>query len=157
MKTFLTYAAFLCAASVAAQKNTVASGGMANGSGGSVSFSVGQIDYIQAGGSGGTAAQGVQQAYEIYISTGSEEKWIELNYKVYPNPTTDIVTLNVENRHSEMMKYTLISVDGKVILSENISSEKTDIPMQTCTNGIYFLNVSDAQNKIIKSFKIIKH
>lgn len=44
-----------------AQQNTVAAGGEATGTGGTVSFSVGQLDAFTATGSGGTAQHGVQQ------------------------------------------------------------------------------------------------
>lgn len=46
---------------VSAQQAILAAGGEATGAGGTVSFSVGQIDYIEATGGGGKANQGVQQ------------------------------------------------------------------------------------------------
>ncbi|MBT3920138.1 MAG: hypothetical protein HOF24_07115, partial [Flavobacteriaceae bacterium] len=48
-----------------AQAALTASGGEAVGAGGSLSYTIGQVDYIQASGSGGTASQGVQQAFTI--------------------------------------------------------------------------------------------
>ncbi|MBT3920140.1 MAG: hypothetical protein HOF24_07130, partial [Flavobacteriaceae bacterium] len=48
-----------------AQSALTASGGEAVGAGGSLSYTIGQVDYIQASGSGGTASQGVQQAFTI--------------------------------------------------------------------------------------------
>ena len=46
-----------------AQQNSVSAGGDVSGSGGTVSFSVGQIDYLSITGAGGSVAQGVQQPY----------------------------------------------------------------------------------------------
>jgi hypothetical protein len=40
---------------VYAQNNTVSSGGVASGSGGSSTYSIGQLDYMPASGSGGSA------------------------------------------------------------------------------------------------------
>ena len=48
-----------------AQQNTVGTGGTAIGSGGSVSYSIGQLDYITASGSGGSASQGMQQVFKV--------------------------------------------------------------------------------------------
>ncbi|HRH68316.1 MAG TPA: hypothetical protein PLB89_02300 [Flavobacteriales bacterium] len=50
-----------------AQRNTVSAGGEAMGSGGTVSFSVGQLDYITASGSGGSAQQGVQHVPVVRV------------------------------------------------------------------------------------------
>ncbi len=46
-----------------AQNSVVSGGGEATGSGGTMSFSIGQIDYIEAKGTGGTMSQGVQQQF----------------------------------------------------------------------------------------------
>lgn len=53
-----------------AQEAIPASGGNATGSGGSVSYSVGQVEYSSNTGSGGSVAAGVQQPYEISVVTG---------------------------------------------------------------------------------------
>jgi hypothetical protein len=42
-------------------------------------------------------SQGLQQAYEISYVVGVEEQQISLNMLVYPNPTTDYLTLAVGN------------------------------------------------------------
>ena len=61
-----------------AQQATTASGGDASGSGGSVAHSVGQTVYTTNTGSNGSVAQGVEQPYEISITTGLAETGINL-------------------------------------------------------------------------------
>lgn len=81
-----------------AQNTISASGGNASGSGGSVSYSVGQIVYTTNTGTNGSAAQGVQQPYEISVVTANEEALdISLEMVVYPNPATDFVKLRIKN------------------------------------------------------------
>ena len=63
---------------VYAQQATTASGGDASGSGGSVAHSVGQTVYTTNTGSNGSVAQGVEQPYEISITTGLAETGINL-------------------------------------------------------------------------------
>jgi hypothetical protein len=54
-----------------AMQNTISSaGGNAKGSGGSASFTVGQIFYTKLSGTNGSVVQGIQQPYEISISKG---------------------------------------------------------------------------------------
>jgi len=50
------------------QQAILATGGNATGSGGTVSYTVGQAAYITQTGSGGTVTQGVQQPFEIWIT-----------------------------------------------------------------------------------------
>ena len=56
-----------------AQTSVNATGGDASGSGGSVSYSVGQVVYTTNTGTSGSVAQGVQQPYEISVVTAIEE------------------------------------------------------------------------------------
>ena len=50
---------------ISAQSGTITSGGDAAGSGGSVSFSIGQLDYTSISSAEGTVSQGLQHPYEI--------------------------------------------------------------------------------------------
>ena len=138
-----------------AQSGPDAAGGDATGAGGKVSYSIGQTDYIYATGSGGSVNQGLQQPYKIFVSTGIEEKNISLDFKVYPNPTVDNLTLTVSNRDTKNLKYTLYSLEGKLIHEEMISQESTTISMAELAQGLYIVSVYD-KNKTIKSFNVIK-
>jgi hypothetical protein len=100
----------LCGFSLTIQaQNTIpTSGGNANGSGGSVSYTVGQIVYTTNLGTNGSSAQGVQQPYEISVIAGIEEaSTITLEVMVYPNPSTDFIKLIVLNYEIDNLKYQL--------------------------------------------------
>src|ERR1017187_7057341 len=97
----------LCTSDLLAQKGTVASGGEASGTGGKISYSIGQIDYINATGSNGTITQGLQQPYEIQVMTGIDKTSINLTCIVYPNPVTNFLRLSVEKTPEQNMSYAL--------------------------------------------------
>ncbi len=142
---------------VQAQSNTVANGGEATGSGGTVSYSVGQVDYITAIGSGGIITQGVQQPYEILITTGLvEDNDILLQSTTYPNPASDYIMLKVENYKSENLTYQLYDVTGKNLENKKIDNTETNIVLSTLAPATYFLKIIQ-NDKEIKSFKIIKN
>ena len=66
---------FLCSifiASLQAQETIPATGGNASGSGGSVSYTIGQITYRTISGTNGAVTQGIQQPYEISVVTAVE-------------------------------------------------------------------------------------
>jgi hypothetical protein len=155
---FLVFLAFLLSFSANAQtvhQVLSASGGDATGSGGSVAYSVGQIVYTTHTGTTGSVAQGVEQAYEIY-SVGIKETTLNISLSVFPNPTSDFLTLKVEDYNDETLSYTLLDEQGKLILSEQITNQETQVAMSTLARGSYFINIVQA-NKKIQSFKIIKN
>lgn len=140
-----------------AQESVNASGGNASGSGGSESYSIGQIVYTTHTGSNGSTAQGVQQPYEISVVTSVKEaKDIQLSFLVYPNPATDFLKLKVENYPIDNLTYLLYDLSGKSIENKNMESFETTISVESLANGIYFLKVTE-YNKDLKTFKIIKN
>jgi len=138
------------------QQNFVLAGGQATGSGGSVSYSYGQMFYEPINGSNGELTQGVQQAIEIYpLSTPSNT--IAINVTLYPNPAVAQVMLDLNFSHfQEDMKYEIFSLDGRLIKIGSILSNQTNIDVDILPAATYFLNVISS-NKIIKAFRLIKN
>jgi hypothetical protein len=143
-----------------AQESVNATGGDASGSGGSVSYSVGQVVYTTNIGANGSVAQGVQQPYEISVVTGIEEaKGINLSVTAYPNPTTDYLTLSIDASTTlsiQSMSYQLYDMNGKLLQSEKITGNQTSIVMSNLVPATYFVKVTEG-NKEVKTFKIIKN
>lgn len=140
-----------------AQEAIPSTGGEANGSGGSSSYTVGQVVYTtQAGTNGKTLAQGVQQAYEISVVFGeSEAKNINLFLSAYPNPTTDYLTVKVENYKTDNLQYQIFDINGKLLQIIKAEGPETRIPTNYLVPANYFVKVLDKQKKI-KVFKFIK-
>ncbi len=140
-----------------AQQTTVSAGGEASGSGGSVSYTVGQVVYTTSTTTNGTVAQGVQQPFEISEITGVSETGITLKMSVYPNPTTDYLQLDVDNEQNvEMLYYQLFGINGQLLQKQEILAVETQIKMADYKQGIYFLNIVANKQKL-KSFKIVKN
>lgn len=139
-----------------AQENTTAGGGEATGSSGTVSYSIGQVVYTTATGTNGSIAQGVQQPYEISTTAGIEETTIHLEMNVFPNPTTNFLSLKVEDENMENLSYQLVDASGKLIKNEIVANSISTIQMEELPIASYFLNITK-NNQIIKTFKIIKN
>lgn len=142
-----------------AQESVNATGSNALGSGGSASYSVGQVVYTTNTGTNGSVAQGVQQAYEISVVTGIKEAaGINLSVSAYPNPTTDFLTLNVDAPtilSIQSLSYQLYDMSGKLLQSQKITSHQTTIVMRQLVSATYFVKVLES-NRNLKTFKIIK-
>jgi len=139
-----------------AQESVNATGGNASGSGGSMSYSVGQLVYTTNIGTNGSMSQGVQQPYEIIEISGIEETFIILSAMVYPNPTTDNLILEIKEDESLDLYYQLYDMQGKLLQNEKITSNKTSIVMSNLLPATYFVKVIQ-EKKEVKTFKIIKN
>jgi len=139
-----------------AQESVNATGGNASGSGGSVSYSVGQVVYTTNTGTSGSVAQGVQQPYEISVVTAIEEaKGINLSVTAYPNPTTDYLILDIPDFHLFPFTFSLYDMNGKLLQNEKITGKQTSIVMSNLVPANYFVKVIQG-SKEVKTFKIVK-
>ena len=139
-----------------AQDAVPSSGGVATGAGGSLSYSVGQVVYTtNDGGTSGTVAQGVQQPFEISITTGIDIEEIDLMVSAFPNPAQHFLTISVENYEEGNLSYHLYDAQGKLLSSSNLTSKTHVIDMQDMPTSTYHLVVL-GESKKLKSFQIIK-
>ncbi len=157
LKLIATFLLGLCLTGLQAQQAFPSTGGSALGSGGSACYTIGQIAYTTQTGTTGSMSQGVQQPYEISVVSGlNQMEDIKLSFAVYPNPTTDILVLRVENYNNLNLSYELFDLYGRLLEHLNITGQETTIAMGHLDAATYILKVS-SNNNIVKSFKIIKH
>ena len=139
-----------------AQQVIPATGGESSGAGGTLSFTVGQINYFTLTSEAGTAFQGIQQPLEILVLTGIEgDEDISPECTVYPNPATEILILRIRSDRFENLTYQLIDLKGKTIESREIQGTETWISLKPYLPGTYFLKVTEGPIEK-KTFKIIK-
>ena len=155
-KIQLSFGFLLILNGIQAQQTTLPTGGNTSGIGGSSSYSVGQILYSTNIGANGSEAQGVQQPYEISITTGINKTDINLELLVYPNPTTTFLKLKVENQQVESLSFQIFDMQGKLVENNKLTSNTTTINLEALPKSTYFLNITD-NNQLIKTFKIIKN
>ncbi len=140
-----------------AQETIPASSGNAKGTGGSVSYTIGQVTYQTLSGTSRTIAQGVQQPFEISVVTAVENtEGVTLEYKLYPNPTRGLVTLTIKPFDQNNFKYLLFDIRGVLIQDRKIESDVTEIALDTFTPSMYLLIII-RDNKEVKVFKIVKN
>jgi hypothetical protein len=147
---------------LSAQESINATGGDASGSGGSASYSVGQVVYTTNTGTNGSVAEGVQQLYEISVVTAIEEaKGINISVTAYPNPTTDYLELKVKSEKLKDLSYQLYDMTGKLLQNKKLTGTETQIDMSNYVPATYFVRVivktQGIASQEVKTFKIIKN
>lgn len=101
--------------------------------------------------------QGFHQSSYI-ITIVSETPSDDYTINVYPNPTSDNITIDFNSRSGTNLKLKLFDAQGKLLINEKAKSEiKTKIlNLQNFSKGIYILNIYSDHGKLVKSYKIEK-
>ena len=139
-----------------AQEVITAAGGNAEGTGGSVSYSAGQLFFMTHTGENGSVAEGVQQPYEISVVTSvAEAEGIGLVVSAFPNPVTDHLVLRIDRYDPANIIYQLFDANGRIVQIGKAIGPDTIIDMTGLSSAIYFLKVFDGLEEI-KVFRILK-
>lgn len=154
-KIFIILAFFMCAVAVSAQTGVVTSGGDASGTGGSVSYSVGQVVYTTNTGTDGSVAQGVQQPYEISEIVAINDFEADWECLVFPNPANDF--LIISHSHADNCTFQLYDNNAQLIRNGKLDVGETNVPMRDLAPAVYFLRIVNAVGELKKEFKIVKN
>lgn len=74
--------------------------------------------------------------------TGINEQFNFNNYKIYPNPTNQLATLEFSNPTKQNCILTLYDLHGRVVRTiNNITVDKVEIERQSLANGLYFFQL----------------
>lgn len=139
-----------------AQEAVPAAGNEAGGTGGTCSYTIGQIAYTAQSGTSGKVNQGVQQPYEIFTTLGLEEQNISLELAAFPNPTNGLMTISVNEYTTGKLSYQLFDTRGKLIEAKEIVQHETGISLERLAPASYLLRITD-NGQLVKEFNIIKN
>lgn len=152
----LLVASILLVSLTQAQESVNTSGGdIINGTG-SVAYTVGQLVYTSSTGANGSVSPNVQQAYEIF-TVGINESMLDVSLSIFPNPTSDNLTLQISEYESQKLRYKIYNIQGELLKNAVISSKQTIINMTELPTATYIVEVVNHENEKIQTFKIIKN
>ncbi|MBI1837819.1 MAG: T9SS type A sorting domain-containing protein [Flavobacteriia bacterium] len=154
--TIFTLSISLIPTIILAQESITVTSAEATGLGGSASYSVGQLMYTTTVGSNASISEGVQQPYEIseVLSLKEAEK-ITFEMTAFPNPTTDLLKIKIENYANQQMNIKLLDNKGKIIQEFAINEIETHIDFKSFPAALYTLQIIQ-NNTIIKIVQISK-
>ncbi|MFH0867511.1 MAG: right-handed parallel beta-helix repeat-containing protein [Bacteroidota bacterium] len=84
-------------------------------------------------------------------TTGNNEISINNAFYIYPNPASDIITIEspIINK-SDMVS--ICNIQGQILLQQSMQQEKMEIDIRTLAKGLYFLRVENKDGIILKKF-----
>ena len=80
-------------------------------------------------------------------SSGVKTEVDGLNVSIYPNPTQNLATIEVNLDKTSKLSYTLFNIQGKLVRQEDFANKaiglvKHEINLEGINSGIYILNIS---------------
>lgn len=144
------------AVSVMAQETIATAGGDISGASGSVSFTVGQIAVQTVSDGNHSIVEGVQQTYQVSVVGVDDYPDITLSATIYPNPTTNYLTLSLSDNYDLTgLECRIFDGNGKFLDRKMVTEFRTELDLTRYATGTYFVNLYRAK-QLMKSFKVIK-
>jgi len=141
-----------------AQFRTVSAGGDVSNNSGSVSYTLGLIDYLSVDNNSGRISQGIQIpslfTSDVNNLDGADQILLNKKLIVFPNPATDFIFIKSAG-FTQQLKYQLYNLMGSILDQGLILQDETRLPIYPYAVGSYFLSIQNKDGEI-KRFKVIK-
>ena len=82
--------------------------------------------------------------------TTEEIKTSNGDFNVFPNPTSDLININLA-KNNEIATITISNILGKAVKTTTMNGANTQLSLESLINGVYFITIETTQDKITKS------
>lgn len=117
---------------------------------GSISYSVGELFYVQKG-TEYTVTEGIQNGFTIHPSHNKTN----IKVTVYPNPTSDFIFFKVQDLYFDNLSYKIFNNNGKELLNGTIQNINTSVSLNHLPPSVYLCKIYRKQSEIL-TYQIIK-
>jgi hypothetical protein len=130
-------------------------------SNGSLSFTVGELVVLQQFDANGNSLGGGftnSSTISTTVLSVQEPDAAVLQVSVFPNPTTDLVQIQIKDASIEEMNLELTDLSGKTLYSAQYRLMNQIIGINTATypSGVYLLTLKKTNDQILGTYKIVK-
>jgi len=80
-------------------------------------------------------------SFDDLITSTLEQTVKNTLFKLYPNPASDEVSLNIDNTNNTNLTLNIYNVTGKLINSETLQQNQQQIDIGNLNNGIYLIEI----------------
>ena len=127
---------------------------------GSLCFTVGELVVLsQTDSDGNTLGGGFTAGATLTTLSIQETDAAVLDVKVYPNPTTELVNIQINHSTIEKVVVTISDLQGKEVYNGKYAGISNVIGINTSSyvTGTYVLSLKNLNNQVLGTYKIIKH
>lgn len=127
---------------------------------GSLSFTVGELVVLsQTDSQGNTLGGGFTAGATLTTVSIQKTDATVLDVKVYPNPTSELVNIQINHSTLEQVLVTITDLQGKEVYSGKYAGISNVIGINTASyaTGTYVLSLKNLNNQVLGTYKIIKH
>ncbi len=82
----------------------------------------------------------------VYAPVGLNELMLNNQTKLYPNPASDFVTLNINNTGNDFIIINVYNVVGALIKSEQLNKSNQKINVEDLSNGVYVIEIKNKES-----------
>ncbi|WP_223033447.1 FG-GAP-like repeat-containing protein [Hanstruepera marina] len=75
-------------------------------------------------------------------STLTADEYTDLSISIYPNPTSNYVTVSTPNNNSSIA-YSVYDISGKAVITQQDLNTSKQIDLKSLTSGIYFIHLEE--------------
>ena len=130
---------------VLSQSNIVTAGGDAASATGSVSYSIGQIDFQYSSSVDYSVSEGVQQAYSFDTALSINDIQYDFQLSIWPNPSVDEMNLEFTTNYELPLSLTVTDVKGAIVASQSVTQGQYSFDVNTWAAGTYYVNLNDGE------------
>ena len=129
-------------------------------SNGSLSFTVGELVVLNLSDSeGNTLGGGFTAGATLTTVSIHETDATLLDIKVFPNPTSDLVNIQINHSTIDQVLLTITDLQGKEVYNGKYAGISNVIGINTASyaTGTYVLSLKNLKNQVLGTYKIIKN
>ena len=75
------------------------------------------------------------------VNSINDTKTVSNSFKIYPNPATNTITLNIDNTNNTELSLSIYSVMGTLAKSEILKQNNQQINIVDISNGVYIVTI----------------
>ena len=153
MRTIMLLLLVACCSGLLAQQVVGTAGSTLSNVNGSISYTIGEGVAQTLTKGDKTITQGFHQTSMGTMVSEMED--LDFSIYIFPNPTSDMLTLKLTKENVAGLQYLIFDINGKLISQKNLESAETNVHVGQLPEGFYIIKVQD-DTKVLKTFKIIK-
>ncbi len=107
-----------------------------------IRYAIGDMDYWDR-----NPADDVSDPISIIAidNTGVNELLSQANISLYPNPVSDLLSIDFQQYTKEVVQLSIIDLTGKLVHNSTLSQQNNSISVDQLPQGVYFVNLRNGE------------